>query len=44
MYATRDTSLTNILVTKIGKAVNVDNTDYVCESNLVRIVAKEETT
>ena len=41
--ASRKTALTNILAVKIGKAVNVENGSFICESNMVRIAAIEDT-
>lgn len=43
-FATRNNALMNIFAARISKAINVANGDYICESNLVRICAKEETT
>lgn len=43
-FASRNNSLMNIFSVKISKAINIINSDYICESNLIRICAKEETT
>ena len=42
MLATRNTSLTNISAVVIGKADDILNSDFICSSNLIRVVAIEE--
>lgn len=39
--ATRNNDLMNIFACKIGKSENIENSDYICKSNLTRIVAIE---
>lgn len=39
--ATRNNDLMNIFAFKIGKSENIENSDYICKSNLTRIVATE---
>ena len=41
-HASRNTNLTNILATKIGKSVDISNGEFICSSNLVRITAIEQ--